>query len=196
MNLYDWLLFLHITAAAVLIGGSLVAAPLARAALQRAHTMSELRTWVSFYRTVTVSDPLSAVALLGTGIYLASAGSWWSAPWVVVAVVLWVVDGTMAGAVVKPVLDRLQAATDGAGTEPVSVDADRLRWSRRWTVGSDIVLANDVAVLFLMVVKPGYVRSVSVILGAHAILHGARAAGRLVRGRTSGRVGTPAGTAA
>jgi hypothetical protein len=87
----------------------------------------------------------------------------------------WVVNAVVAAALVKPAIGRVAlgaAATAGAVGEGLHA----LRWSPRWSAGGDVLLANDVAILFLMVAKPGLGASLFTVAGAHALVIATRMA--------------------
>jgi uncharacterized membrane protein len=191
MTLYELVLFLHILSAIVLIGGSIVATPAIRTAALRAETVAQLRSWLAFGHPFAVINPLTSMTLLASGLYLTAAGSWWNAAWVQAAIVLWVVNAVLAGFVVKPSIAVVAGNAFAVGDGLVGEDLDRLRRSRRWSVGSDVVLANDVGVLFLMVVKPGYAASVGAVAVLHLLLHGYRLLRVRLVHETSLRAGAP-----
>jgi uncharacterized membrane protein len=182
MSLYSLALFVHIGAAIVLMGGSLLATPAIRTAVLRAGTVAEMRTWLTFGRPLSRITPIAAFTLLGSGVYLTQTGRWWTAAWLQIALALWAANMFLAVRVVEPAVGRLgaeAAAADG----PVSALLDALRRSRRWSVTSDVMLANDVGVLYLMVAKPGYLGSVGTLLVAYAAVGGIRAFRRPATGR-------------
>ena len=170
MDAYPLALFLHIAAAIVLIGGSILASPAIRAAVLRAETLKELRTWLAAGRPLATIDPLASFTLLGSGLYLTSAGGWWNAAWVQFAIVLWVVNLITATRVVGPAMQRLAVTAATSSDGPVDTTVDRLRRTRRWSGGHHVLLANDVGVLYLMTAKPGYLGGAVAIAAAHVLL--------------------------
>jgi hypothetical protein len=170
MNLYAIGLFVHIGAAIVLVGGSILATPAIRAAVLHASTLPELRGWLAAGRPLATINPVASFTLLGSGLYLTHAGGWWAAGWVHVAVALWLANTAIAAAVVKPAMHRLASTAMSAGDGLVGPDLDRLRRTRRWSVGHRVMLANDVGVLYLMTSKPGYLGSILVVVATHGLL--------------------------
>jgi hypothetical protein len=79
ISIYSTVLIVHVFAAVVLIGSALHA-PLARGLVRTAATLDDLRRALDFSRRATRWNPVAAVALLGSGVYLGSIG-WWSLPW-------------------------------------------------------------------------------------------------------------------
>jgi hypothetical protein len=68
---------------------------------------------------------------------------------------------------VKPALARLSADMASAFDGPVEHRLDMLRWSRRWSFGGDLLMANDAAVLYLMVMQPGLGGSLLIVSAAN-----------------------------
>jgi uncharacterized membrane protein len=96
MSLYQWLLFFHITGAFFLIGGIVIAGILNLAAIVKNRPPSEIATLFGLIRF--------AVPLIGAGLLLTLAlGLWlvhhvgygYGQPWIVVAIVLWVLAGAL-----------------------------------------------------------------------------------------------------
>jgi len=150
MTLTSSILFLHVLSAVSLVATSLLA-PVMRAAILGAESLSALRRWAGYARTSARAGVVAGGVVLASGVYLARGR--WSEAWLVVAAILFGVNTVMAlgitdAAGVRPA--RLTAARVG----PMSPSVERLRRSRRSERAGDAVLANDVALLFLMVVQP------------------------------------------
>ena len=175
-------LFVHVISAALLVGGSMLALPAVVAAARRVPTVQELRTCFAIARPLGPVAQWAGLVLLASGIYLASAGHYWSFPWVQAAAALWVVNAMLAARVHKPAVGRLAAAAFAAPDGPVDARLDALRRSGRWTLGANVLLANNAAILFQMTVKPGLAGAVLAVVVAHAavllgqLLAGARKA--------------------
>ena len=175
MTTYNVIVFVHIVAAVVLVGGGLLATPRVHDAIRRATTLSELRRWLAIGRPLGRINPLSSLALLASGIYLASVGDWWRDAWVQVAVALWVINSILASVLVKPTMARLAQVAFAAEDSVVDRELDALRASPRLIVTSDVMLASDLGVLFLMVTKPsGYLMSVLVVIAAQVAMFALR----------------------
>lgn len=181
MLLYTLVVFAHVAAASVLVGGSLLAAPGVRAAVRRTRSANEVSAFLAVGRPLQVINPTAALLVLATGIYLTSVGHWWDLGWIQVALVLWAVNSVTARVVVEPAIHRLAEQAAGAADGPVDERLDALRWSRRWSFGMDLLLANDAAVLFLMTVKPGLTGSVLAVAAANGLALAAGAALRRSR---------------
>jgi uncharacterized membrane protein len=179
MNVYLLLVFVHVAAAMALLSGSVIGSPAVRAAVRRAVTTQEMRAYLGIGRPLSMLEPVSALVVLASGVYLTSVAHFWTLGWVQVATVFWFVNAVVAAAVIKPALGRLVAETAAATDGPVSRPLDVLRWSRRWSVGGDLLLANDATMLFLMTMKPGLFASLLAVAMANLAIGSIRlAAGR------------------
>jgi hypothetical protein len=58
---------------------------------------------------------------------------------------------------------------------PWAPHLDALRWSRHWSIGGDVLLANDAARLWLMTLQPDLAGSLLAVAGAMFGVAGARA---------------------
>jgi uncharacterized membrane protein len=193
MSAYDLVVFVHVLAAVVLVGGGILATPAVDAAIRRATTVSELRRWLTAARPLGLINPISSIALLGSGIYLASLGDWWSAPWVQIAVVFWMVNAVLANVVVNPSHRRVAQLTSAAEGDEIGPELDEVRRSPRPRAASDLMLASDLGILFLMVMKPsGYPSAALVLIVAYVGLVGSRVVWRSMLHRGAGQPATPA----
>jgi hypothetical protein len=181
-TIYPLVLLVHIFTAVILVGTSLMA-PLVRRFIQSAATARELAQWVDFAARATKLNPLVAIALLATGVYLGTAG-WWVTGWFAISVLAWILNGVLAGAVVKPAFRALAAAAGGEDGK-VSAELDQLRHEPRLQIAEEVMLASDVVILLVMVLKPSLVVSASVLVAAIVGTVGAGALGR--RRRSLGR---------
>jgi hypothetical protein len=176
MDLYSLLLFAHIAAAVALLSGSVIGSPAVRAAIRRARTTQEMCAYLAIGRPLQMLEPASALIVLATGVYLTNADGFWSLGWVQVATAFWLVNAAVAAGIVKPAIGRV-AAESAAADGPVGQRLNALRWSRRWSVGGDMLLANDAAMLYLMTMKPGLADSLLVVAVANIVVVVARAIG-------------------
>jgi hypothetical protein len=174
VNTYVVVLFVHVAAATALVAGSVIAAPAVRSAVRRARTAEELRAFLSIGRPLAMLNPMAALCVLASGVYLTSRAHFWTVPWVQVGIAVWVLNSVTAARIVKPAIQRVVAgAADGASPNPGTL-LDSLRWSPRWTYGGDVLAANDVAVLYLMTAKPGMAGSLLALLVVNAAVFGLR----------------------
>lgn len=178
MPLYELTVFVHIAAAVALLSGSVVASPAVRAAVRRAHTTQEIRAYLVIGRPLLVLEPVAAVVILVTGVYLTSVANFWSLAWVQVPLVAWLVNAAVAGAIVKPAMNRVTAAVAASPEGEVGQHLDALRWSDRWSIGGDVLLANDAAALYVMTMKPELIVALAIVLGTNLAVTGVRAARR------------------
>ncbi|MGE0463872.1 MAG: hypothetical protein AB7Q16_21105 [Vicinamibacterales bacterium] len=168
LSAYSIAILLHLAAAVMLVGGSVFALHVRRAILE-APSVGALRAWLGFARRSSAANPVAALVLLGTGLYLGSRG-WWAYSWFYVALAVWLANAMLAGRVLKPAGMAMGAAMAGAPDDaPVDGQVDMLRRSPGWRVAGVVMLASDMAMLFLMVQKPSLVESLAVVLGAMAI---------------------------
>jgi hypothetical protein len=187
MRWYTLVVFIHIAAAVALLAGSVIGSPALRAAARRAATVQELRAYLSLGRPLLVLEPAGALLVLASGIYLTAFWGW-SLGWIQVATGLWILNTAVAAALVHPAHKRITQAAAGAGDEPVGPQLHALRSSPRWVLGGDVLMANDAAVLYLMVAKPGLAVSLAIAAGLNALV--------LVVRLVIGRLRRPAPTAA
>jgi hypothetical protein len=179
--------FVHVVSAVVLVGGGLLATPTIHGAIRRASTVADLRRWLVLGKPLGRINLVSSLTLLASGIYLSSVGEWWGAAWVQVAVALWLVNATLARAVMQPSMARLAQAAFAAEGEEISPELDGLRGSPRLAVTSEVMLANDVGVLFLMVAKPsGILIPLLVLAVAQVALFGFRRTRQAAHARSTG----------
>lgn len=174
MDLYTLLVFVHVAAAVTLLSGSVVASPAVRAAVQRARTRQEIRAYLAIGRPLLVLEPVSALIVLATGVYLTSVAGFWSQGWIWVAVAFWVVNAAIAGAIVKPAITRISALAAESADGAIGQDLDAIRWSKAWTRGGDALMAIDGAMLYVMTTKPELIGSLLVVVAAGAIVAAVR----------------------
>jgi hypothetical protein len=191
MRWYTLVVLVHIAAAVALMAGSVIGSPAVRAAVRRAATTQELRAYLGLGGPLLVLEPVAALLVLASGIYLTAVWGW-SPGWIQVAVGLWILNMVVAAALVHPAHKRIVQAVAAARDEPVGPQLDALRSSPRWIVGGDVLMANDAAVLFLMVAKPGITTSLATAAGLNALVFGSRLViGRLRRSPASVAAASP-----
>ena len=164
LSVYSIVLLVHIASGILLVSSALFA-PLTRHAILRAPALDRLRDSLDFLRRSARANPAAAMALLATGLYLGSAG-WWHQPWFFVALAAWIANLLLATFAVKPSVIALARAAAGAGNGPIGPDVDRLRRSRRWDVAEGLMRGNDLAMLYVMFVKPSAAESLLVVAAA------------------------------
>src|SRR5260221_743399 len=119
MNLYSLVLFLHVTADIGIFIGIGVQL-LCMAALRRAQTVEQVR---SFVQLIRMSDPLSIVSALGTiaaGLYLALTVWGWRTGWIEVALgSIIVLLGPLIAAAIEPRMKVIVALSETASSGPL-----------------------------------------------------------------------------
>ena len=171
MGLYEVMVFVHVAAAVTLLSGSVVASPAVRGSVRRAGTTQEMRAYLAIGGPLLILEPTSALVVLASGIYLTSVANFWAQGWVQAAIAFWIVNAVVAGVVVKPVIGHVVAAAATAIDGPVDQHLDTFRRSSRWSVGGDVLMANDIAMLYVMTMKPDLAGSLLAVAGT--ILAGA-----------------------
>ncbi len=166
LNTYSLVLLAHVGGAVVLVASSLWA-PLVHRAILAAESFAALRSWLHFARSSSRVNPLAALVVLGTGVYLGASG-WWSQAWFYVALAAWLANSVLAGAVVGRTAAALGAAA-ASGEGPVTGAVDALRRTPSWPIAEAIVRANDLTMLYVMFVKPSLAECF-LVLGAAGVI--------------------------
>ena len=153
---YDWLLFLHVLGAFLLVGGSVTAAALNLSALRRKRP-SEIALLLRLAQLAVVPISVGSIVVLVFGLWLVDeTGYGYGETWIVAALVLWAAAGALGGAGgrtarhARELAERLAAA----GDEP-SDELRALVAHRPTLLLSYLSTAAVVAILVLMVWKPG-----------------------------------------
>jgi uncharacterized membrane protein len=167
VSFYALVLFIHVASAIVLIGSSLFA-PLARRLMQSASSRAELLTALDLGRRAGRFNPPSAMVLLASGLYLGSLG-WWTQGWFIVAVLAWIANAMLASLVIHRAAGAL-AGEASKGGEALTGRVEALRYSRAWTIAARVMFANDVAMLYLMMMKPALLETLLLLGAANAVL--------------------------
>jgi uncharacterized membrane protein len=150
-TLYDWLLFLHILAAMVWLGGAAMLVALATYLLRRGEPPAVAR----FIASLRFVGPLvlapSVVALLGLGIALVIDSDAWDfgQMWIILALALF------AAAFVVGAVFQSRAALGAQRAVDSGDAAAAVRELGRWSWGMRLILLLLVVVTWDMVLKPG-----------------------------------------
>ena len=167
MDLYHVLLFAHILGAVPVVGIGFVA-PLIMGGVRRAPTADRFREWAAVMQKMGKIVGMSAGVVFLSGLYMAIAQHSFTDGWLAVALVLFVVNGGLAGGVLdKHVARMIAAAGDGDG--PVPAEAAELATSSRMHTAEAISLGNDLAIVFLMTNKPGWTGALLVAAAGLAV---------------------------
>ena len=156
MSTYDWLLFLHITGAFLLLGGGVVAGALNIAALRRDRP-NEIVLLFGLIRIAVASIMIGTLLAFVFGLWLVhEVGYGYGDGWVIAAIVLLVVANAMGGIGGRreEQTARYAAELAASGDEPSPELRRRVRdpVSLALSYGSGLVL---VAILAIMIWKPG-----------------------------------------
>jgi uncharacterized membrane protein len=153
---YDWLVFLHITGAFLLIGGGVIAAALNLSALRRERP-SEILLLFGLIRIAVVAISVGTLLAFVFGLWLVhEAGYAYGDGWVVAAIILLIAANAMGG--IGGRRDNRTAQLAGelarAGDAPSSELRARVRdpVSLALSYGGGLAL---VGILALMIWKPG-----------------------------------------
>jgi uncharacterized membrane protein len=153
---YDWLLFLHVTGAFLVIGGAAMTGVFNFSAL-RSERPSDVVLFFRFARVAVGAIGVGMVLTLGFGLWLVhDAGYGWGETWIVLALVLWVLSNAMSGIggkrekQVRALAERLTAEGDAPSPELSARLRDPVGLALSW--GSGIVV---IAILAIMIWKPG-----------------------------------------
>jgi uncharacterized membrane protein len=156
VDTYDWLLFLHVTGAFLVLGGAVMAGIFNIAALQRERP-SEIAVLFRLTRVAVVTIGAGMVLTLVFGLWLVhNAGYGWGETWIVLALVLWVLSNALGGIGggrekrTRELAERLAVEGDAPSQELAARLRDPVSLALSW--GSGIVI---VAILALMIWKPG-----------------------------------------
>jgi uncharacterized membrane protein len=153
---YDWLLFLHMTGAFLVIGGAVMAGVFNFSAL-RSERPSDVVLFFRFARLAVAAIGVGMVLTLGFGLWLVhDVGYGWGETWIVLALVLWVLSNALGGiggnreTRVREFAERLTAEGDVPSPELSARLRDPVWLGVSW--GSGVVV---IAILALMIWKPG-----------------------------------------
>jgi uncharacterized membrane protein len=156
VNKYDWLLFLHITGAFLLVGGGVVAAALNMAALRRDRP-SEILLLFGLTRIAVAAIIAGTVLAFVFGLWLVNdAGYGYGEGWIVAAIVLLILGNAIGGYAgsrdsrTAKFAQELMAKGDAPSAELRARVRDPITLACNY--GSGLIL---VALLAIMIWKPG-----------------------------------------
>jgi uncharacterized membrane protein len=156
VDTYDWLLFLHVTGAFLVLGGAVMAGVFNLSALQRERP-SEIAMLFRLARVAVIAIGAGMALTLAFGLWLVrEAGYGWGETWIVLALVLWVLASALGGIgggrekQTRQLAERLAAEEDVPSPDLSARLRDPVWLALSW--GSGIVV---VVILALMIWKPG-----------------------------------------
>jgi len=150
-TLYDWLLFAHILAAMVWVGGAVVLFTLSIITLRTRDPQAIAR----FVRALPILGPAvlapATIGVVGFGVWLVlDSDSWeFGQTWIVVALALFAVAFVVGAAFQSRAALGAERALDRGD------DAEALRQLERWVRGYGLILALLLVIAWDMVFKPG-----------------------------------------
>jgi uncharacterized membrane protein len=159
MSLYQWLLFLHITGAFLLLGGIVVAGILNFAAIAKNRRPSEIALLYGLIQPAVAAIGVGLVLTLAIGLWLVHESPWnygYGDGWVIAAIVLWVIGtglGNVSGRQERRTREHAQelAARDDTPSQELMARV-RNPVLLAMSYGSGLVA---LAVLGIMIWKPG-----------------------------------------
>ena len=156
MDRYDWLLFVHVTGAFLVLGGAIFAGILNFYAMRRDRP-SEVAALYGLVRYAATAISVGMLVTLALGLWLvADVDYGWGDTWIVLALVLWVVASALGGIggnrekETRQLAERLAAEGDAPSADLRARMRDPLTLALSW--GSGLVV---IAILALMIWKPG-----------------------------------------
>lgn len=157
MNLYDWLLFFHVTGAFFLLGGIVIAGILNVVAIAKDRPPSQV---ASLYGLIRLAVPLIGAGLLLTlaiGLWLVNEADYgYGEAWIVSAIVLWVLASVLGN------IDGKYQRQTGELARRLAAEGDAPSSELRARLRNPLALAISYgsglmafAVLGIMIWKPG-----------------------------------------
>jgi uncharacterized membrane protein len=154
---YDWLLFLHVAGAFMVLGGAVMGGIFNVAALRRERP-SEIAVLMGFTRFAVKSITVGMVVALVFGLWLVADVDFvgWGDAWVIIALILWFVANALGGIggkrekQTRKLAEKLAAQGDQPSAELRAMQRDPVTLALSW--GSGVVV---LVILILMIWKPG-----------------------------------------
>lgn len=158
MDLYHVMLFVHILAAIVVVGGSF-ALDFAGARTKRARSVDSLRSWLEASAIGSKAVAVAAAVTLIAGVYLGFDGGWWGDGWLTVALVLFVAAGALAAQVMDRGIGRMLEIAADFPDGPMTPELGRQLAQPAMALAGPTMVGIDLSILFLMTNKPGWIGS-------------------------------------
>lgn len=162
MSLYNVALFAHIIGAIILVGVGFIA-PLIVGGATRAQSASSFVDWANVIIKASKAAGAAAVAVLISGLYMGLTAYSFTAGWLAVGLVLFVINGGLATGVLGKHWDSLLARAEEAGDGPVPAELRSAVVTPRLHAVESFMLASDLVILFLMTNKPGWTGSAAAV---------------------------------
>lgn len=186
MDLYHVILFAHILGAVIVVGSGFFLPPLVAGA-SRATSLSSFKEWGGVIQKMSkIAGPSAAVILL-SGLYMGITTSRFDEGWLVVSLVLFVMNGALAGGLLSKHWNDVMVQAEEAGEGPVPAELRALTMSPRMHAIESVSFVNDIVIIFLMTNQPGWPGAlIAVAVGA------ALTTGLVARGARRSLAGAPA----
>lgn len=155
MDLYHVILFAHIIGAIVVVGSGFFL-PFVAAGAARATALTSFRDWTNVVLQVSKAAGGFAAVILVTGLYMGIRSGRFDEPWLAVSLVLFVLNGALAGGVLGKHWKNVMARAEEAGDGPVPEDIRALTHDAKMHTIESVTLASDLVIVFLMTTKPGW----------------------------------------
>ncbi|CAN5352724.1 hypothetical protein BH18ACT12_BH18ACT12_14420 [soil metagenome] len=156
MDTYDWLLFLHVTGAFMVLGGAVMAGVFNVAALRRERP-SEIALLFRLVRVAVTSISVGMLLTVVFGLWLVAHVDYgWGDAWIVASLLLWVVANALGGIGggrdkrSRELAERLAVEGDAPSAELSARLRDPVSLALNW--GSGVVV---IVILALMIWKLG-----------------------------------------
>lgn len=156
MDTYEWLLFLHVTGAFMVLGGTVMAGVFNVSALRRERP-SEIALLIRLVRVAVTSIGVGMVLTVVFGLWLVAHVDYgWGDGWIVASLLLWVVANALGGIgggrdkQSRLLAERLAAEGDVPSAELSARLRDPVSLALNWGSGAVVI-----AILALMIWKPG-----------------------------------------
>jgi hypothetical protein len=158
MTLYNIALFVHLIGVIVLFIAFGIGQR-AGARMRGAASVDHARLWLGLLTVTTPMFPTALILLLGSGLFMASDAWSFTTPWVAVSIVAVVIVGVLGAGYTTRRFERMNSALEAAGDEVTDEVRAALDDSGTW-MAMFAINGMSFAVLWLMVVKPGWLQSI------------------------------------
>jgi uncharacterized membrane protein len=171
MDLYHLALFAHIIGAIPVVGMGFVS-PLILGGLRRSETVAQFREWGGVLQKMSKVTGMAAAVVFVSGLYMGLTQHSFAQGWLAVSLVLFIVNGVLAGGMLDKHLAKIMEATGDAESGPVPAEASGLATAPKIHTIEAVALGNDLAIVFLMTNKPGWSGALLVAAAGLAIAAG------------------------
>lgn len=160
MELYNLALFAHIAGAVVLLSYGFVM-PLLGRRIAKTATVTSLREWLEGLHRYSQMGMPAALLVLLSGVYMTLNEYSFRQGWVTVSLVLFVLAGAIAGGVLDKHFAKVIEVAENTPEGPVPAELRALATDRKVWNFESLSFGFDIAILFMMTNKPGWVGSLT-----------------------------------